>query len=175
MNGNNQFLVRGRDKIGKINIFHPMPARFDRIQLRRVRRKPLKLKPVRVFQLEIGRRRMMSRKVVPQDQHLAAYVMMEFREIKNEVLRVRRSQENCETKFQEMAAWSSRDAAKARMIMSARRFAKDGSFPDGSPGAIAIRDKRIAAFIPDTQRPTVFVRFFLMRGHSCFRQRSTTV
>ena len=108
--------------------------------------------------------------MIPQHQDLAAEVMMELREVKHEILETRRPFENRETKFQEMTTGSSRDETETRVVVSPRRFKKDRRLADGSPGAAAIRDERKPAFIPNCQRQTVVVRFFLIEGQTCSRQ-----
>lgn len=94
-----QLLVRGRNEISQINVFHLVPTRLDRVQLGGVRGKVFKRKPTRVRLLEIRIRRMMGWKMIPKHQHLVAKVMVKFREIKHEILESRRSLEDRETKF----------------------------------------------------------------------------
>lgn len=129
-------------------MFDVIPARLDGIQLGRVCRKIFKLEPAGMFVLKILRRRIMSGKIVPDDDHLVAIVMMYLCQEVDEVLETRRALEHRKTKLQQMMARRSGDVADARMIVSSRSFKKNGRFPDGSPGANTIRNERESAFIP---------------------------
>ena len=147
-----------------------MPTRLHRVQHRRVRREVFELKPVGVCVLEIRCRRVVCRAVIPQHDYLAAVVMMKLREIENEVLEPRRTFKNRETKLEKMTTWSSRDKTDARVIVTSGRFKNDRRFADRCPGTGAIRDERETAFIRQNKVQTMLVRFFLIRGQTCFFQ-----
>lgn len=170
VNRRNQLFIRIRNEIAQVDVFHLIPTRLHRIQFRRIGRKVFELEPIRMLLVEIRLRRVMSRKMIPEHQHLAAETMMKGRQIEHEILEPRRSFENRETKFQKMAEGSSRDETETRMVVSAGRFENDWRFTDRRPSSAAIRNEREAAFVPDCQRQTVVVRFFLIRGQTCSRQ-----
>ncbi len=173
VNRRNQLRVRGRNKVTQINVFHLIPTRLDRIQLRRIRRKVVELEPARMLVAEIILGGMMSRKMIPKYQHLAADKIMKGGQKENEVLEPRRILENREAKFQEMSDGSPGDEAEPRMIVTTGRFKKERRLADRRPSAATIGNERKTAFIPDRQGQTVVVGFFLMRGQTCFRQSST--
>ncbi len=82
------------------NVFHHLPALFDRVQLRRVRRQLLENEPVRTDRLEIFSCRKMRRQRIPDDHHLATVIIMDHRQEENHVLGVDPAVENRETEIQ---------------------------------------------------------------------------
>lgn len=143
-----------------------IPTRLDRIQLRRMRRKVFKIKPARMFVVEKCRRRIMSGKIVPNEDHLRTVIMMHLRQEKDEVLETRRSLENTETKFEKVAARRPGDVTDSRVIVPTGGFEKKGRLTDGRPSVNAVRNERETAFVPQNQDVTVVVGFFLRRGQT---------
>ncbi len=143
-----------------------IPTRLDRIQLRRMRRKVFKIKPARMFVVEKCRRRIMSGKIVPNEDHLRTVIMMNLRQEKDEVLETRRSLENTETKFEKVAARRPGDVTDSRVIVPTGGFEKKGRLTDGRPSVNAVRNERETAFVPQNQDVTVVIGFFLRRGQT---------
>ncbi len=143
-----------------------IPTRLDRIQLRRMRRKVFKIKPARMFVVEKCRRRIMSGKIVPNEDHLRTVIMMHLRQEKDEVLETRRSLENTETKFEKVAARRPGDVTDSRVIVPTGGFEKKGRLTDGRPSVNAVRNERETAFVPQNQDVTVVIGFFLRRGQT---------
>lgn len=124
--------------------------------------------------LEIVFRTIMSGQIVPNDNCLFAVIMMDLRQEKNEVFRIRRSLDHrpeildgkAVVKLEKMAVRCPGNVTDARMIVSPGRFEENRRMTDGSPSANAIRHEGKSAFIPENQDISVGVRFFLMRGQS---------
>ena len=125
-----------------------IPTWLGRIQLRRMSREMLEVEPIRVLVLEIRFRTVMSGKIVPDDDHLVIIVMMNLCQKIDKVLETRRALEHRKAKLEQMATRRPGNVTDACMIVSSRSFKKNGRFPDGSPGANAIRNERKPAFIP---------------------------
>ncbi len=157
----------------QIIIFHLVPTLLHRIQLRRVRRKVFKIKPIGMLILEISLGGMMRRKMIPQEHDLAAVITMEIGEHENKVFKARRTLEDRETKIEKMTLRCASDETNARVVMPTGSFKKNGRYANRRPSAAAVWPERKAAFVPDGQRQTVFIRFFLMAGQTCFRHSST--
>ena len=96
--------------------------------------------------------------------------MMKLGEVKNEVFESCRTFKNRETKLEKMTMRSSRNKTDARVIVTTGRFKNDGCFADPCPGASAIRNERETAFVRKNKVQTMPVRFFLIRGQTCFFQ-----
>jgi len=65
-----KFRIVLRDKISEENIFHPLPTLFDRVHIRRVRRKIFKDKPFGMCTLKKILCRDVGRESIPNDDHL---------------------------------------------------------------------------------------------------------
>lgn len=145
--GLSQFVIGGRNKKREVDVFHLIPARFSRIQFRRVRREIFELEPVGMVVLEIRIGGMMRRKVVPDDDDLVTVKMMKPGEKENEVFGSRGAFEDrteifdgeAVVKLEKMSIRRSCDEADAGMIVTARRFKEDRCVADLAPGAGTIR------------------------------------
>lgn len=125
-----------------------LPARFDRIQLRRMCGKIFKLEPFRMFFPKIRFRRMMARKMIPDDHDFPPIVMMNLRQEENEVLEPRRPLEDRETEVEKMTPRRPCNVTDAGVVVSPRRLAKNRRLPDGRPSVNTIRHKGETALVP---------------------------
>ena len=76
------------NEVWQVVIFRVFPALLDRVQLRRVRGKPLKREPIGMVLCEEGRRRSMHTIAIPNQDHSATIMMMQLPQKPNEVLGV---------------------------------------------------------------------------------------
>ena len=174
-NGGHPLLVARRHKVRQVNVFDLIPAWLHRIQLRRVRREIMKLKPIRASFLEIQLGGMVSRKMVPHNDDLGTVIMMNFRQMKNDVFRVRRPGKHRETKIKIMPYRTSRDEAEHRVIVTPWCLKENRRFADRCPSRGNVRCQGDSAFVPENQRQTELARFFFSCGQVCCRQKSMAV
>jgi hypothetical protein len=66
------------DEIGQVAIFRVIPALFDGIQLRRIGRQPLEIKPIGMIFFEIRRRRPMHRPAIPNHDYPTTAMLVQF-------------------------------------------------------------------------------------------------
>ena len=76
----------GGNEVGQVVIFRVFPALLDRIQLWRVRRKPLEVKPIGMVLGEVGRRRSMHAVAIPNQDHSVPVMMMQLPQKPHEVV-----------------------------------------------------------------------------------------
>ena len=65
------------DKIRHLNVFDLIPTLFDHVQLRRVRRQPLEVKPLRMLPHVLGLKTLVTLKIVPNDNNLVTKILMQ--------------------------------------------------------------------------------------------------
>ena len=66
------------NEVWQVVIFRVLPTLFDRIQFRRIRRKPLEGEPVGMVLGEEGRCRSMHTIAIPNQDHPATIMMMQL-------------------------------------------------------------------------------------------------
>jgi len=162
-----------RHKVGQIAVFGIAPARFDRIQFRAVGRQPLELDVLHPRVCDsLGGRTMDGPTVQTNDQRVLELLAKLFDEIHNVV--------STNILFVDLKGGA-----------DATTFGRQGNrtnhaqpivtkpgllqrcFSDGGPSASIQRLQTKARFIDKNNGCAMPASFFLMRGQSCSRQRST--
>ena len=152
---------------GAGHILHPLPALFDRIQLRRVGRKVFKDEPTGMFALKEILRRDVGRESIPNNHRFFVQMMMQLNQPKDKILGHARTVHDREIKFHFATCRRCADETEAGLILSRERFAKHRRLADFRPSCAANRRKREAAFIHKNQGCAELLRFFLCVSTHC--------
>ena len=169
-----KFRIVLRNVICEENIFHPLPTLFDRVQLRRVRRKIFKDKPFGMCTLKKILCRDVGRESIPNDDHPFFEMMMQFDQPEDKVLGDARAVHDREMKCHFATGRCCTDKAEPRLVTSRVGFAQDRRLTNFGPSRAKDRRERETAFVHENQECAEFLRFFLIRFHALRVQRRTS-
>lgn len=143
-----QFVLVLRREVGHRHIFRVMPARFDRVQFRRVGREEIEVEPVRMLVVKKRRGGMMSRKIVPDQDDLATIITVNFVQPIDAFVRVHAVRKQGETKSEIKTSGRDRQKTQTGGTLFLGSFDQGRRFTDRSPGRAAIGRKRKTALVP---------------------------
>ena len=116
----------------------------------------------------------MSGEAVPEDDgFLSTIEMMQLREPEDKVVGHGTSGKDGEEKLR-IVSWRHGKHAEAGLRVARKAFTQERWLPGRSPRFSEVWRKREAAFVHENQRDTELLLFFLMRGQTFRRQRSTS-
>jgi hypothetical protein len=136
-----------RNEITHLAVLHFVPARFDRVQLRRIRRQTMKDEPVGMLRLKMSLGSLVSRKTIPNDHHRFFVITMDKIQVANDFMSIRRSRVNRETKSWKMKFRRQRDETDAGLGGSFFTFVQNGTCPRSAQvrAMIGTREKFVSS------------------------------
>ena len=169
-----KFVVVFRNEIDHVDVLHPVPTLFDRIQLRTVRWKIFEDELAGMMLFEVFLCRKMSGKTIPNNDQLFIVMALEFNQPKDKVFGHDGTVHDREQKVELATARRGDDQAQAGLIATAIGLTQDRRLADFRPSRAANRRERKTAFVNENQECVEFLRFFLIRSQVCSAQRRTS-
>jgi hypothetical protein len=150
-----------RNEVGKFDVFDLVPTLFDNIQLRRIGRKSLEVKPIGMMRFVKRLQAFVALQIIPNQNDFALKIFVQLFEKTREFRNFRTSRKGRIEKLHDMTCRRDRHEADGSEMSPFFRLDKNVRHVDRRPTLPTMRLERMTGFIEKDDGPAVFTRFFL--------------